>query len=533
MFKAFNPSITSQKDVFLSKKRMKGYPLGIQTFSEIIERDLLYVDKTKEIYKLLKGKYYFYARPRRFGKSLMLSTIKAIYQGRVELFKGLWIENEWDWSKKHPVIHLGFSGLGHRSEKLEETLRKELDLIAREYNIVLTETTYIRKFKELIVKLNDSKGKIILLIDEYDKPIIDYLGAEIEQAENNRKVLKAFYSVIKDTDPYIEFMMITGVSKFSKVSIFSELNNLTDITFHPRYATLTGITQKELEDNFQEAIEELAADNHVTINELKEQIKRWYNGYSWNGKTFLYNPYSILSYFDFGEFKNFWFETGTPSFLMKVMSQQKLIKVNNLEVDNAIFSSYNIKRLESIPILFQTGYLTVKERKANDIYIIDYPNLEVRDSMMRSLIGELSHEERVFSRPMVLQIKRALDNKKLEDLIRLIKSIFKNIPYPIFKAEGEFYYHSLIYLVFFYLGDFMESEVNTNDGRLDAVIKTSQYIYIIEFKWNQNAQTALDQIKEKGYAEKYYGDEREKILIGINFSSELKTVEDWKSETLS
>ncbi|MGB0864801.1 MAG: PD-(D/E)XK nuclease domain-containing protein, partial [Saprospiraceae bacterium] len=229
---------------------------------------------------------------------------------------------------------------------------------------------------------------------------------------------------------------------------------------------------------------------------------------------------------------NFWFETGTPSFLLKIMKQQNIIKVNALEVDNTIFSSYNIKKLETIPILFQTGYLTIKSRKENDIYTVDYPNLEVRDSMMRSLIGELSYEQSSFSRPMILQVKETLENKKLEILIRLIKSIFKNIPYPIFKAEGEFYYHSLIYLVFFYLGDFIESEVNTNNGRLDAVIKTEKYIYVIEFKLNKDATIALQQIKDKGYAEKYYGDKREKILMGINFSSELKTIDDWKHKIL-
>ena len=511
---------------------MRNYPLGVQTFSEIIERNLLYIDKTEEIYNLLKGKYYFYARPRRFGKSLMLSTIKSLYQGKKELFKGLWIENKWDWAKTHPVIHIGFSGMGHRVIGLENAINQRLNKIAKDHEIIFEEKDYPTKFQELIEGIAKKKGKVVLLIDEYDKPIIDYLGNEIDIAEKNRIILKSFYSIIKDCDPYIEFMIITGVSKFSKVSIFSELNNLTDITFHHRYSTLTGITQKELEENFKEEITDLAQFYNIEESELKKKIKRWYNGYSWNGQQFLYNPYSLLAYFDFREFKNFWFETGTPSFLLKIMKQQNIIKVNALEVDNTIFSSYNIKKLETIPILFQTGYLTIKSRKENDIYTVDYPNLEVRDSMMRSLIGELSYEQSSFSRPMILQVKETLENKKLEILIRLIKSIFKNIPYPIFKAEGEFYYHSLIYLVFFYLGDFIESEVNTNNGRLDAVIKTEKYIYVIEFKLNKDATIALQQIKDKGYAEKYYGDKREKILMGINFSSELKTIDDWKHKIL-
>jgi hypothetical protein len=365
---------------------MKAYPLGIQTFEKIINDNFLYIDKTEEIYHLTQfGSYYFYARPRRFGKSLMLSTIKSLYQGKKELFKGLWIEDQWDWSKKHPIIHIGFSGIGHGVIGLENAIQQELNKLAKNYNVQFNAKDYVTKFKELIEGIAKQKGKVVLLIDEYDKPIIDYLGEEIEVAENNRRILKSFYSIIKDCDPYIEFMIITGVSKFSKVSIFSELNNLTDITFHHRYSTLTGITQKELEENFKEEIKDLAAFSNKTEEELMKKIKRWYNGYSWNGQEFLYNPYSILAYFDFREFKNFWFETGTPSFLLKIMKQQNSIKVSALEVDNTIFSSYSIKKIETIPLLFQTGYLTIKSRKENDVYVVDYPNLEVWDSMMRFL----------------------------------------------------------------------------------------------------------------------------------------------------
>lgn len=526
---------------------MKGYPLGVQTFSEIIERNLLYIDKTQEVYNLLQGKYYFYARPRRFGKSLMLSTIKSIYEGRKELFKGLWIENKWDWSKKHPSIHIGFSGMGHRVIGLEKAINQTLDNLADDYSLQLKALDYPSKFKELMKGVAQQRGKVILLIDEYDKPIIDYLGKEVETAEKNRTILKSFYSVIKDCDPYIEFMMITGISKFSKVSIFSELNNLTDITLHRRYLTLTGITQEELEENFKEEIKELAAENDWTTEELKTKIRYWYNGYSWDGKEFLYNPYSILSYFDFGDFKNFWFETGTPTFLLKLMENQRMVKLDNLEVGEVTFSSYNIKYLELIPLLFQTGYLTIKKKNPNGLYNLNYPNLEVRASLLQNIIGFLGKTDASYSTPTVIHLRKAFEEKKLDHLIRLIKSIFKNIPNQIFKIKdkskenskgaskeklGEFYYHSLIYLVFFYLGEYIDSEVNTNDGRLDAVVKTTKYIYVLEFKLDESGQVALNQIKNKGYAEKYYADDREKILIGINFSSELKTVDDWKHEIL-
>ena len=512
---------------------MKNYPLGIQTFEKIIEEDFLYIDKTQEIYRLIKkAGYYFYARPRRFGKSLLLSTIKAVYEGKKDLFQGLWIADKWNWAKVLPVIHIGFSSIAHKTLGLEKAIQQVLNNIAYQHDIVFRASDYVSKFKELIATLAAQKGKVVLLIDEYDKPIIDYLGKEIAQAELNQSILKAFYSVIKDSDPYIEFMMITGISKFSKVSIFSELNNITDITFHRRYMQLTGITQRELEANFAEEIEELAAENDSTPSELMAKIRHWYNGYSWNAKTFVYNPYSLLSYFDFGEFRNFWFETGTPTFLLHLMEKQQIIKIDALEVDSSVFSSYNIKSLQAIPILFQTGYLTIKKNLQHDLYLVDYPNSEVRDSMMRSLIGKLRYDENAFSKPMIIQISRALQQKKLEHLIRLIKSIFKNIPNQIFKPKSEYYYHSLIYLVFFYLGEQIESEINTNDGRLDAVIKTKDYIYVLEFKLDESGEIALEQIKTKGYAEKYYADKREKVLLGINFNSDLKTVDSWKCEIL-
>ena len=512
---------------------MNKYPLGIQTFEKIINKNLLYIDKTKDIYHLTElGGYYFYARPRRFGKSLMLSTIKSLYQGKKELFKGLWIENKWDWSKTNPVIHIGFSGIGHRELGLEKAINQALDYIAEDYNIALKTSDYTSKFMELIKTIAKRKGKVVLLIDEYDKPIIDYLGNKIEIAEQNRNRLKSFYSIIKDCDPYIEFMIITGISKFSKVSIFSELNNLTDITFHRGYLGLTGISQEELEENFEEEIKELANENEITTNELKEKIRHWYNGYSWNGKQFLYNPYSLLSYFDFGEFKNFWFETGTPTFLLELMENQKMVQLENLEVGEVTFSSYSIKHLQLIPLLFQTGYLTIKEKKANDLYVLNYPNSEVRNSLLQNIIGFLAHTDYSYSTPTVIHLREAFENNKLEHLIRLIKSIFKNIPNQIFKAKGEFYYHSLIYLVFFYLGEYIESEINTNDGRLDAVVKTTHYIYILEFKLDESGQVALDQIKNKGYAEKYYADSRKKILLGINFNTDMKTIDEWESDTL-
>lgn len=512
---------------------MKGLPLGLQNFEKIREKKLLYIDKTKYIYLVLQHiSYGFLSRPRRFGKSLLLSTIRSIYEGRKDLFKGLWIENQWDFSKIHPVVHIGFSSISYKEIGLEKAIYTELDKIAKGYNIILTNESFVQRFQELIEKLKEQRGNVVLLIDEYDKPIIDYLGKNEAQVEINRGILKSFYSIIKDNDKNLEFLLITGVSKFSKVSIFSELNNLTDLTLHRRYVKLTGITQEELETSFAEEIKELAEYDGRTEAEQKAEIKKWYNGYSWDGKTFLYNPYSLLSYFDSWDFRNFWFDTGTPTFLLNLMQQKHRIKVEKIELGYAALAAFDIMRLDIYPLLFQTGYLTIKERVQNGLYILDYPNKEVRQSMLEYLIGHLRHEEYALSTPTVVHLQRAFDANDLERIIRLIKSIFKNIPNQIFKADGEFYYHSLIYLVFFYLGQYIDSEVNTNDGRLDAIIKAKNHIYIMEFKLNESAEVALQQIKDKGYAEKYYADDREKVLIGINFSQEAKTVESWLAEIL-
>ncbi|MEM7132371.1 MAG: ATP-binding protein [Chloroflexota bacterium] len=502
-------------------------PIGIQTFSEIIEDDYLYIDKTKPIYQLLtSGKYFFLSRPRRSGKSLTLSTIKSVYMGQRELFTGLWIENQWDWNKVHPVIHISFSGIGYQTQGLEGAIEAELRLIAEEFNVLLTQIGIDRLFAELIRKLS-AKGKVVLLIDEYDKPIIDYLD-DVKQAIAHRKILKIFYSVIKDSDPYIEFLLITGVSKFSKVSVFSDLNNLTDITLHRRYAALTGYTQDEIESYFGATIADLASERGQDYTDLIDNIRLQYNGYSWDGLISVYNPFSFMSFIDSGEFRNFWFETGTPSFLLTLLKEEWLYELNNMTVGEETFSSYDIERLQAIPILFQTGYLTIKEKHNFGLYTLDYPNAEVKESLLSYIIADLRKGQAALTRPMVFQLYEAFYANDMERLIDLIKGIFANIPSHIFIKEAEAYYHSLIYLVFFYLGQYAQSEVNTNRGRLDCLVQTPTHIYILEFKLDKSADEALQQIKDKGYADKYTADPRPKVLLGINFSSKQKTVEGWK-----
>lgn len=507
-------------------------PIGIQSFSELRTRDMLYVDKTQAIHRLIStGKYYFLARPRRFGKSLTLSTIRAVYEGQRELFEGLWIEDQWDWTQTHPVIQLSINKLDYQGKGLEAALQEGLHYHANHYHIELLGNTAKSQFAELLEKLATQVGKVVLLIDEYDKPLIDYLD-DIPQAKANQQVMKTFYSVIKDSDAYLQFLLITGVSKFSKVSIFSDLNHLFDLTFAREAAALTGYTQTELEHYFTPYMPEVEENLALDRPALLEKLRGWYNGYSWDGRTRVYNPFSILNFFRAGDFRNFWFETGTPTFLLKLLLEQNLYKLDNLTVHERTFSSYDIEYLQAIPILLQTGYLTLKAKLEHGLYTLDYPNSEVRESLLDYIISDLRELHTPMSSPMVVDLHRAFAANDLEQVIKLVKSIFKTIPSHIFIAKAEHYYHSLIYLVFFYLGQYTESEVNTNDGRLDCVVQTPTHIYVIEFKLDQSAETALQQIKDKGYAEKYRADPRAKVLVGINFSSELKTVEGWKVEAL-
>lgn len=505
-------------------------PIGIQTFSEIINGGYLYVDKTEVIHYLLSsGKYYFLSRPRRFGKSLTLSTIRSIYLGERELFKGLWIEDRWDWQKTHPVLHFSFSGMGYQSLGLEAAIEAELRVLGERFGIVFEQQGISRMFRELIAKLAAERGQVVLLIDEYDKPLIDYLD-NVELAKANQTILKTFYSVIKDSDPYIEFLLLTGISKFSKVSLFSDLNNLKDITLHRDFVTLTGYTQQEIEHYFGDSIEQIAAEKGKSKADLLVEIRTWYNGYSWDGRTTLYNPFSFMSFIDAREFRNFWFETGTPSFLLKLMRNKNIVQIDNLEVNELAFASYDIDRLQVLPILFQTGYLTIKSKEEFGLYRLGYPNQEVEASMLMYLIGDWSYSEPALTTPTVVYLYRAFLEGNLEQVIKLIKSVFKNIPSHIFIADAEAYYHSLIYLVFFYLGQYTYSEVNTSDGRIDCVVESPTHIYILEFKLDESAVTALEQIKARGYHEKYQVDPRPKVLIGINFSSQQKTINDWKTE---
>lgn len=511
---------------------MENLPIGIQSFKEIRTHAYMYVDKTRYIHRLAtQGKYYFLARPRRFGKSLLLNTLAELFRGEQQLFEGLWIADKWDWKQKFPVIQIGFSSTGYKSLGLEAAITKRLQEQAVVYSITLNETTGIEvQFRELIHKLHAAYGSVVILIDEYDKPIIDYLD-DVTQAHVHRDLLKTFYSVLKDSDDYLKMVFITGVSKFSRMSIFSELNNLLDLTMHPSYAQMLGYTQEELEVCFAERIEQLVPSFGGKTT-LLAQMKEWYNGYCWDlEQGRVYNPFSVLSFFETKRFANFWFSTGTPTFLVKLLKKHQRFQLENMQVTNAAFDSFALDNISPETLLFQTGYVTLLEGPKFGLYRIGYPNREVRESMIQYLMAGLSTEPLSTASSPILLMTNALAEANLEQLITHLNALLGSIPYD-WHQSNEAYYHTVMHLAFSLIGVHIQSEIHTAKRRLDSVIHTDHTIYIFELKVDKSAEQALIQIEEKGYAQPYIGKGKPIVAIGINFSSELKAVKEWETKEL-
>ncbi|GAB6077583.1 ATP-binding protein [Hydrogenobaculum acidophilum] len=504
---------------------MKTLPIGIQSFWSIrTEKDYYYVDKTKYVKMLAdNGKYYFLSRPRRFGKSLFLDTLRQAFLGKKELFKGLYLYDNWDWEKKYPVVYISFgSGLITSSKKLEKIMIHILDDNAENYNIVLKKQDLIStKFEELVKSLYIKYNlPVVVLVDEYDKPILDAID-NLDNAYENREMLKDFYSPLKDLDPYLKFVFLTGVSRFSKVSIFSGLNQLRDITLSKTFATICGYTESELENVFHDRIKDYD----------KQKIKEWYNGYSWTGER-VYNPFDILLFFSEGVFKPFWFETGTPSFLVKMIFKNKfyLPSLENLKTSDEILSNLDIDFMRLENLLFQTGYLTIKDIINDELktyYTLSYPNREVRMSLnsvfLADLFPELSKEE------SEIKIKEALRKSNLKGLEEALKSFFSSIPYHWYtKNELERYegfYASIIYALFNGAGIIAIPEDTTNKGRIDLTAFMENKIYIVEFKVvDSPSKDPLKQIKEKKYYEKYMKEDKEIYIVGIELQEQERNI---------
>ncbi len=524
----------------------KNLPLGIQTFSDFKHFNLVYVDKTEQIHRLATtGFAYFLSRPRRFGKSLLCSTMKELFLGSKDLFEGLWIEDKWDWTQTNPVIHLSFTSIAYREMGLGKAISHELKRIASSYDIEYSSDNYSTQFKELIEQLYKKHGRVVLLIDEYDKPIIDFLEKEkIPQAEANRDILKTFYSVLKDASPYLRLLFITGVSKFSKVSIFSDLNHLEDLTLDENYATLTGYTQTELEFYFEDYIQSVMERHQLARPVLLEMMRENYNGFSWDATHTVYNPFGTLSFFKKRAFEGFWFASGTPTFLVNLMKKQVKFEYENTASTTALLDKYDLNNLDIVAILFQTGYLTIKERNflTGDL-LLDYPNKEIRAGMYEFMINAIiPSSEKDASSISVKNLSNAFQSNDLEQVKRIINTLFSDLPSNLYERDdndklremqlSERFFHGTIHLIFKYLGLYIESEVWSSHGRADSVVKTTTHIYIFEFKYNRSGKAAMTQLEKNNYADKYRAEGKTIIGIGVNFSQKTRKVNGWLVKTL-
>ena len=513
---------------------MKKYPIGIQSFEKIRSSNFYYVDKTEFVYNLIKEEsgYYFLSRPRRFGKSLFLDTLHQAFAGKKEYFKGLFLENNWNWDEQFPVLHISFgAGVLRDIDSLNSRFNYLLSRFAEEYKVELKEKNISDRFDDLVRKIFKKQNRqVVILIDEYDKPILDNIDKP-DLAIEIREELKNFYSVIKDLDKCLKFVFLTGVSRFSKVSIFSGLNNLKDISLDNRYSAICGYTQNELELVFKEPLK--SAD----LNKIKE----WYNGYNFLGEP-VYNPFDVLLYLDTGEFRNYWFETGTPAFLIKLI-QERRYYVPNLESFNTgdeILGSFEIDNLSLETILFQTGYITIKNQAELDseyVYTLSYPNLEVKKSLNRYILKSLSQVSVSDRTKTWMNIRKALAAGDLEIVNENFHSFFASIPHDWYRknriSEYEGYYASIFYAYFTATGLDVTAEDTTNKGRIDLTIKLDDKIYIIEFKVIEVDKTkgsALEQIKRKKYSEKYQQKEKKIYLVGIEFSRDDKNIKNFMWE---
>ena len=515
----------------MARKRL---PIGLQDFRKIIENDFKYIDKTRYLYQICQSPgAYFLSRPRRFGKSITIATLHELYLGSKELFKGLWIEDKWDWEKKHPVLRLSFTSIGYESLGLEAALEQELNTQAEKKEVKLSKSGIGPLFKELIETLA-KQAKVVVLVDEYDAPIINYLGKDLAKAIKNRDLLREFYTVLKDLDAYVELVFLTGVSKFSKVGIFSGLNNLRDLTMDAQYATMLGYTQEELESNFVEEIELAAEKLKLSRAELLEKMRVWYNGYRFHSDADrVYNPVSSNLFFEQQEFQNFWFATGTPSFLVNILKAEGIFDLHFPATSLSGFESFDLDQIKPVALLFQTGYLTIQSKDEDGLVNLDYPNKEVRDSMLEVLIERFVGVDAELSAALIIKIRNAFRANDLERVIQILQEVFKKLPYFLHEHYPEKFFHAAIHLLFSYLGIRIHSEVCTSDGRIDSLVETDTHIYILEYKLDQSAQAALEQIKQKRYYQAYWNLGKPVIGVGVNFSSKNKNIEGWEAEVVA
>ena len=492
------------------------------------------MDKTAEIYKLAKeGRYYFLSRPRRFGKSLLVSTMEAYFSGRRELFSGLAIEKlEAEW-KQHPVLHLDLSGVSYTDESvLERVLSDKLAKWETLYGAVNTSDILGLRFKEVIeAAYNKTGNQVAILIDEYDKPIIDNLGNE-PTLSHLRSTLQGFYSVMKSMDARIRFGFLTGVTKIGKMSVFSGLNNLNDISMIPDYVDICGVSETELHEYFDESISELSSANEMSKEECYVKLKSMYDGYHFCEDSIgIYNPFSLLNTFQNKKFREYWFETGTPGFLVEVMRKTSfdVTTLENQTVDSTLMSNADAIFENPVPYLFQSGYLTITGY--NDmfrLYQLGFPNQEVKNGFLNCLLKYyVPMSPDMSGTTLIYQLWHSITEGNPKSFMQILSSLFANTSYQI-QGETEKDFQYAMYIISALLGEYVQVERTTSNGRIDLIIQTKEFIYIFELKVNADADVALRQIDEKGYARPFEGDSRKLFKIGVNFSTATRRIEGWK-----
>lgn len=507
------------------------YPIGIQNFEKIRKDSYVYIDKTALIYQMVRsGSYYFLSRPRRFGKSLLISTLEAYFQGKRELFEGLAMETlEHDWVKR-PVLHLDLNIERYDTpESLLNILEMNVAAWERLYGAEPSERSLSLRFAGILQRAYQQTGeRVAILIDEYDKPLLQAIGNH-ELQHQFRGILKPFYGALKTMDGCIKFAILTGVTKFGKVSVFSDLNNLEDISMNESYVSLCGITEKEVHDNFEEELHQLATVQGMTYEEACTELKRCYDGYHFVENTEgIYNPFSLLHTFKNKKFGNYWFETGTPTYLVELLQRNhyNLERMAHEETSSDVLNSIYGDE-DPIPVIFQSGYLTIKGYdKRFDIYRLGFPNREVEEGFIRFLIPFYTRLSKVETPFEIQKFVREIEQGQPDAFLKRLRAFFAGTPYELV-SDLELHYQNVLFIIFKLVGFYTQAEYHTSEGRIDLVVKTADYIYVMEFKLERTAEEAIHQIEEKQYALPFEADSRKVFKIGINFSNKTRNIEKW------
>ena len=517
----------------METKQLKRLPVGIQTFEKIRENDMLYIDKTEYIWNMINlGSYIFLSRPRRFGKSLLVSTLQAYFEGRRDLFKGLFIETvEKEWTE-YPVLRFDMSlGKHMEKERLERYLLYILGENEKRFGISSDSKDPNVRLKNLVINVYEKTGKkVVVLIDEYDAPLLDVVHEE-KTLPVLRNVMRNFYSPLKASDPYLQFVFITGITKFSQLSIFSELNNLKNISMRPDYAGVCGITKEETLNAMSDYIDDFAEAQEITREEAIEGLKQQYDGYhfTWPSPD-VFNPFSLLNAFQDHDYTNYWFGSGTPTYLIEMLKKFNIVpsKIGGASVLASAFDAPTENMSSITPLLYQSGYVTIKDyNRATKLYTLDIPNTEIRVGLMDSLLPNYVHEHYDEGGTTIGFMYEALYNEDLDKMFRLLQAYLLTVPYCD-NANSEGHYQQLLYVIFSLFGRYVEVEVRTPTGRVDIVMKTTKAIYLFELKLNMSAQVAINQIDLKDYSSKFALSGLPIVKVGINFDPERRTIGDWK-----